>query len=303
MASDYSTDSTNQIVKEFSKCHYNVHLVEVQEHKGKTHAQNEAVKQISTEFIVFTDANSIIRKNAIRELMASFTGDDIIYVSGKLEYVSNQINAVSKMESGYWKLDLWMRNAESNIYTITAGNGALYACRRSWYHFFEPIKCHDSAMPLFYGKLGKRAIYNADAIAYEKTGETAKDEYKRKTRMNREILKNMIPKLNLLRSFWFSIFYFGHRVCRYSLWWAHLVLLISNILLCFVEKTFFWNGLLVLQFICYIGAFLQYIKIVHFRISHWMFYYVMTILAQWHGVINIFTGRSKPIWEKAKSTR
>ena len=32
-------------------------------------------------------------------------------------------------------------------------------------------------------------------------------------------------------------------------------------------------------------------------------YYGMTILAQLNGVINIVTGKSKPIWEKAESTR
>ena len=29
----------------------------------------------------------------------------------------------------------------------------------------------------------------------------------------------------------------------------------------------------------------------------------MTIVAQWRGVINIVTGKSKPTWEKAESTR
>ena len=36
------------------------------------------------------------------------------------------------------------------------------------------------------------------------------------------------------------------------------------------------------------------------RIVH---YYVMTIAAQWKGVINDITGKSKPVWDKAESTR
>ena len=39
------------------------------------------------------------------------------------------------------------------------------------------------------------------------------------------------------------------------------------------------------------------------RLVKMIFYYCMTIMAQWKGVINIVTGKSKPIWEKAESTR
>lgn len=34
-----------------------------------------------------------------------------------------------------------------------------------------------------------------------------------------------------------------------------------------------------------------------------IFYYCMTVIAQWNGVINIITGKAKPTWEKAESTR
>lgn len=29
----------------------------------------------------------------------------------------------------------------------------------------------------------------------------------------------------------------------------------------------------------------------------------MTVIAQWHGVYNIITGKAKPTWAKAESTR
>ncbi len=59
---------------------------------------------------------------------------------------------------------------ESDMQTITAGHGAIYACRNKDYFAFEPIQCHDSGMPVFYALKGKRAIANHDAIAYEKAG-------------------------------------------------------------------------------------------------------------------------------------
>jgi hypothetical protein len=34
-----------------------------------------------------------------------------------------------------------------------------------------------------------------------------------------------------------------------------------------------------------------------------IYYYSITILAQWVGVYRILTGKAKPFWEKAESTR
>ena len=39
------------------------------------------------------------------------------------------------------------------------------------------------------------------------------------------------------------------------------------------------------------------------RIVRIVSYYCMTVIAQWKGVMNIITGKSKPVWEKAESTR
>lgn len=86
IASDNSTDKTNEIVNEFIKLHpeKNIRLYEVKTRKGKTNAQNEAQKIVTTEFLVMTDANSILDRDAVKELMAAFTSNDIAYVCGKL---------------------------------------------------------------------------------------------------------------------------------------------------------------------------------------------------------------------------
>ena len=170
IASDNSTDKTNDLVKNFIKRHpeYNIRLYESKKRKGKTNAQNEAHKIVTTEYLVMTDANSILDKNSIIELMAAFTSEDIAYVTGRLSYINEDSSFVSNAESGYWDNDLRIREIESRIQTITAGNGALYACRTNDYFHFNPIQSHDTAMPLFYALQGKRAIANHDAIAYEK---------------------------------------------------------------------------------------------------------------------------------------
>ncbi len=199
-----------------------------------------------------------------------------------------------------------MREIESGIKTITAGNGAIYACRNEAYYDFEPIACHDAAMPLRYGLQGKRAIYNKDAVAYEKAGENNEDEFKRKARMNRGILNGTFPPIqiyNLFKHFWFSFFYLGHRTSRYSLWLYHIIAYISNIVLVLFKPTLIYSILLILQTILWAITFLFLKRKTSNRLLSLVAYYGMTILAQYVGVYNMISGKTKPTWEKAESTR
>ena len=306
VTSDNSTDRTNEIVRQFIEENkgIKIRLFEVQARKGKTNAQNEAQKTIATEYIVMTDANSMMDKNAIKELMAAFTSDDIVYVSGRLSIVNQGINDVSSSEASYWDSDLAVRELEGRIQTITAGNGAIYSCKTSEYYDFNPIQCHDSAMPPFYVLQGKRAICNHDAVAYEKAGEVIEDEFGRKVRMSRIILKHILPDLRILNIFkykWFTYFYFGHRTCRYLLWISHMVVFVANGLL--LSQSWFYSLTLGGQVMFYLLGIIRVTTKINNKLLNLIYYYCMTIAAQWVGVYKILSGKSKPFWEKAESTR
>jgi glycosyltransferase involved in cell wall biosynthesis len=306
VSSDNSTDKTNEIVKEFIKSHpiEKISLYEVKERKGKTNAQNEAQKMVKSEILVMTDANSIMDENAIIELVAAFADEDVSYVSGRLIIVNKEVSGISESENTYWDSDTKLRKIESDIYSITAGNGAIYACRNADYYDFDPIKCHDGNMPRYYVLNNKRALYNPDAIAYEKAGEVIEDEFKRKVRMNRGILYNILPDiriLNVIKYGWYSYFYFGHRTCRYLLWVSHLTVLVSNALL--ITESWFYIFTFLGQVLFYLLAFIKMITKTNNKLLTLIYYYTVTIIAQWVGVFNILTGKTKPFWEKAESTR
>jgi glycosyltransferase involved in cell wall biosynthesis len=306
VSSDNSTDRTNEIVRQFIKEHKdrNIRLFEVQARKGKTNAQNEAQKTITTEYLVMTDANSMMDKNAIKELMAAFTSNDIAYVSGKLSIVNQGVSDVSSSEASYWDRDLATRGLEGRIQTITAGNGAIYACKTSEYYDFNSIQCHDSAMPPFYALQGKRAICNHDALAYEKAGEVIKDEFGRKVRMSRIILKHILPDVRILNVFkykWFSYFYFGHRTCRYLLWISHMMVFVTNVFL--ISQSRFYALTFVGQVLFYFLGVIKAFTKTNNKLMTLIYYYCVTIAAQWVGVYIILIGKAKPFWEKAESTR
>lgn len=307
IASDYSTDRTDEIVEQFIAAHpeKRIRIHKSINHFGKTNAQNETQKLCTSEILIMTDANAIFNRNAVRELISSFSDQSIAYVSGQLRYMNAANNETANSEGFYWKMDLMCRQIESEIQTITAGNGAIYAVRNADYRIIPPIECHDSSFPVIYALEKKRAIYNPDAIAYEKAGEIDEDEFKRKVRMNRIILRGIMPDIRILNVFrygWFSYFYFGHRTCRYLLWIMHLFALASNIILS-IFGGLFWKILMCMQLLFYLTAIIGWCTKSTNRLVRIVSYYCMTVVAQWKGVINIVTGKSKPIWEKAESTR
>lgn len=306
VSSDNSTDKTNEIVRKIIEDNKdrNIKLYEVKERKGKTNAQNEAAKLVKSEILVMTDANSILEKSAVKEIVSAFTDDNIVYVTGRLCYSNFEDNSTSNSENTYWSLDIKIRDIESRLQTITAGNGALYACRTNEYIDFNPIKCHDSSMPLYYALDGKRAIANHDAIAYEKAGENVQDEFKRKVRMNRIILSAILPSLKILNIFkykWFTYFYLGHRTTRYLLWLMHIVALITSGLI--MINNYIYLVAFCGQLIIYLIALLKQLLKLNNKLFNLIYYYCITIVAQFVGVKNVLTGKAKPFWEKAESTR
>ncbi len=56
-----------------------------------------------------TDANSMMDKNAVKEVMSAFTSDNIVYVSGRLCIVNQEASDVSNAEASYWDSDLAAR--------------------------------------------------------------------------------------------------------------------------------------------------------------------------------------------------
>lgn len=306
VSSDNSTDKTNEIVRQVIENNKdrNIKLYEVKERKGKTNAQNEASRIVKSEILVMTDANSILEKNAIKELVSTFVDEKIVYVTGRLCYTNSKDNIVSNSENTYWNLDTTIRDIESRLQTITAGNGALYACRTKEYVEFKPIQGHDINMPTYYALHGKKAIANHDAIAYEKAGENTEDEFKRKIRMNRGILYHILPSIKILNIFkykWYTYFYLGHRTARYLLWLMHIIAIISCGILMF--QHYIYMVAFIFQITIYLIALLKQIFKINNKLINFVYYYCMTIIAQMVGVKNILTGKAKPFWEKAESTR
>src|SRR5262244_2719119 len=94
VASDCSTDRTDEIVRRFKK--RGVILHRQPERFGKTVAQNRAVKVSSGEILVFSDATTMYEPDAVRKIVRNFTDSEVGCVAGQLIYTDASSSAVGK---------------------------------------------------------------------------------------------------------------------------------------------------------------------------------------------------------------
>ena len=147
---------------------------------GKVRAQDAAVAASSGELVAFSDANSSWEPGALRALVAPFADPAVAYACGQVRFLNE---AGTNQEGVYWRYEMWLRANESALASVTAGNGAIYALRRTAYMHVDAVMGHDLAFPFNVVKRGRRAVYAPDARAVEKMVPTIAGEGARKRRM------------------------------------------------------------------------------------------------------------------------
>jgi cellulose synthase/poly-beta-1,6-N-acetylglucosamine synthase-like glycosyltransferase len=226
VASDASSDRTDELVEAIATQESRVRLIRAPR-GGKVAAQNLAVRETSGEILAFSDANATWPPDALGKLVRSFADPDVAYVSGRATYADAD---GTNREGAYWAFELWLREQESQLGSITGGNGPIYAVRREDYVDVDPRFGHDLAFPYLMVQRGRRAVYDPEAISVEKPSRDLEDEYRRKVRMFEHcwlitlrggMLRDVDPV--------YLAELLSHRVFRYGSGLLHLGVLAANV--------------------------------------------------------------------------
>lgn len=226
VALDGSADGTRTIVQDFAG--EGVRMLDLPR-AGKVAAQNAAVEATKSEVVAFSDASSLWEPDALRLLVRNLADPEIGYVSGRLRLVSGPDE--DNHEGLYWEFELWLREQESACGSVTAGNGAIYAVRRSAFLQLAPEHGHDIGLPFRLRRRGLRSVYEPAAVARERALGTTHAEWPRKVRMLSrawwEVLRGgMLDPRGQPPGFFAALL--SHRLVRYSSGALHLVLLASS---------------------------------------------------------------------------
>ena len=215
VASDASADASDEIVSRFAS--RNVRLVRSAERKGKEHAQSLAIQVARSAILVFTDAATRLRPDALRLLAEDFRDPRIGAVSSEDELISS--GGAVRGEGTYVRYEMWLRRLESNVAGLVGLSGSCFAVRKAVCEGWRTDTPSDITTALLCARAGLRAISDGRVRGMY---QDLKDEAKEFERKKRTIIRGMTAvwelreALNPLRYGLFSLQVWSHKVLRWT---------------------------------------------------------------------------------------
>jgi cellulose synthase/poly-beta-1,6-N-acetylglucosamine synthase-like glycosyltransferase len=212
LASDGSTDAT--VAEAEAVGMPNLRILALPPN-GKAAALNAAVAASQGEILVFTDANSTFRRDAIRQLVAPFADAAVGGVAGDQRYRGAAGEAGG--EQTYWNLDRLLKRAESAAGNTISATGAIYAIRRSTFTQIPADVTDDFYTSTGVIAAGQRLVFSPDAVAWEEPAASDAAEFQRKVRIMTRGLQGVVERralLNPLHHGFYAIQLLTHKVLR-----------------------------------------------------------------------------------------
>ena len=299
VASDCSSDGTDAIAQRFAD--RGVKLHRQPKRLGKTAAQNAAVEKALGEIVVFSDATSHYQPDVMQKMMPNFADASVGCVAGRLVYVDPSDSRVGRGARSYWGYENFLKRQESRACSLIGASGCLYAVRRSAYLPLYHEACSDFIIATKMIEQGLRTVYEPDAVCAEETNRRDDNELKMRVRIIAQTFTDLWrhrSMMNPLRSGFYAVELFSHKVMRYLVPFFILMLFASSALLSSV--TMFYRLVFVLQLAAYAcagGGWLLEKLGVRSRLLALPHYFVLANLASVIALFKFLRGERYASWE------
>ncbi len=302
VVSDGSTDGTDVIASK----HRYVQLLHQPQRMGKTAALNRAMTFVKSPLVIFSDANSLLNKEAVKFIVRHFEDSHVGGVAGEKKIIDAG-SSVGKSEGIYWRYESQMKQLDAGFNTGIGAAGELFAMRT---HLYNPlpdaILLDDFVQSIRLPLNGHRLAYEPNAYALEGPSLSFAEEWKRKVRIAAGAWQTMFLYPSLF-AFWqhplISFQFISRRFFRWVICPIALItLFISSYFLWSTGTHFyttFWWAQVLFYTLALVGWLYQYTG----RTGWWLllpFYFSFTNLAQLAGLVAWLSGSQKAAWTKAK---
>lgn len=304
VASDGSTDRTDEIVKEFAP--RGVKLFRQEGRVGKTITQNNAVELSNGEIILFSDATTNYKTNVLCEILPNFADRTIGCVAGKLIYVDDTESNIGKGAKSYWNYETFLKKAESDACSLIGASGCLYAVRKSAYQPMYAEACSDFLICTVIYRQKLRSVYEPNAVCFEETNRKTDKEMQMRIRVILQTFTDLWRNremLNPLKSGFYAIQLISHKILRYAVPIFLFLILISTLILSFSSVIIAW--VFALQAVFYCAALLGWIlekSGKNVGILAMPLYFVLANLASVIAFYRFMSGETYARWEPIRET-
>lgn len=303
---DGSDDGTQDLLKKYN----DIDSYHENERMGKTGAINRGIQFVKSPIVIFSDANTLLNREAIKEIVSLFKNPKVGCVAGEKRIIQKKHdNAVNTGEGLYWKYESFIKENESNLNSAIGAVGELFAIRTELFRPLEPDTILDDfILSLRIALQGFEIKYAPKAYASERASLNIKEELKRKVRIAYGGFQSA-NRLKQLLKFWkyplLSFQYISHKILRwYFVPVSFIIAFVSNSILAYNKN---WQGiytsLFYLQILFYVFVLLGYIfqsKRIKIKLLFTPYYLFMMNLSELIGFIRFVRKKQSVNWERSK---
>ena len=289
---DGSTDNTNSILSAYP----DVKIVFSPERRGKSAALKHGIKEVSTEIVMMTDANTMLNPEAVREIVRLMQDPKVGCVSGEKKVMAkSDSDEAAQGEGLYWKYESTLKRLDSELYSAMGAAGELCVIRRQLMTDIpDDTLLDDFVISMEIVRMGYKIAYTSKAFAMEYGSADLHEESKRKRRIAAGGLQSswrLRSLMNPLRHPVVAFQFVSHRVLRWTITPVCLFALIPlNTILVLSGEGIIYTIIWILQILFYASA------LAGMRISK---YFVFMNLNVFRGMAYLLNNTSGT-WEKAK---
>ena len=305
VGSDASTDGTNQIIEQLQGQYTNIKTFIFDQRTGKPGVVNQLAELSQGEILVITDANVMLDREALFQMIRYFKQPDIGLVDSRMINTRLKKDGISHQEKFYISREVNIKHNESLIWGAMMGPfGGCYAVRKSLYKAVPGnFLVDDFYINMSVLKQGSRCISSIEAKVYEDVSNNLQEEFRRKKRISAGNFQNLMAFSTLLFSVLpgVAVSFFSHKVIRWFVPFLVMITLVTSILLGFSLKVYIILALLqlVVLVIPVIDLFLRKIKI-HSIPLRFVSHFVLMNLALLAGFIRYLGGIRSNVWQPTR---
>lgn len=306
---DGSDDGTPDLLNQYPE----LEVYHLPERRGKMHAMNRGMKFVKAPIVIFSDTNTVLGQNSIREIVKRFSSEEVGCVAGEKRILENESETAAGAGEGlYWRLESWVKKNDSELNSTVGAVGELFSIRT---RLFEDVETDtlldDFIISLRIAMKGYKIVYAPNAFAEETASLNVHEELKRKIRIAAGGVQTIFRLKGLMNPFKFGILswqYFSHKVLRWTITPIALFLLpFANFFLVLKQNNWSFSNFYALvfwfQLLCYVVAILGWYfehKRIRLKLFFAPYYFVMINYAGIRGLMRYFKGRQTVNWEKSR---
>jgi len=186
IGSDGSIDRTDEIIAQFAEKDPSIHLTRYNR-SGKTKIVYELAERVTSDIIVFTDADILLDPRALRRFVRCFADPDVGGVVVRIDVRDPDANAGNRGERRYVGLEEWLKRNESIVGTTVGPTGQCFAVRRGAYSPLLDYRLSDDVhLVISIALNGKRVWFAEDVVIEETNKRTLWSEVRRRLRMGQQ---------------------------------------------------------------------------------------------------------------------